>query len=211
MRQEDRSPPPDRRGHWDEMYERSGQRSWYQDVPTPSLEMIEVLAPTPHTPVLDVGGGASRFVDELLDRGFTDVSVLDVSEAAIDSVRQRLGGREGFHWIVEDLLSWEPNRTYGLWHDRAVFHFFVDPVEQARYREVLRRSVRSGGAVVIATFAPDGPTTCSGLPVKRWSSDEIAGFLGEDFDVVETRRQDHVTPADRVQPFTWLAATRTDA
>ena len=206
----DRSAELDRRRHWDEKYRNSGPGlvSWYQAAPTPSLEMIDALALAADTPVLDVGGGASTLVDELLDRGFSDVSVLDVSDAAIDSVRQRLGGREGFHGIVEDLLEWGPDRTYGLWHDRAVLHFFVDPVDRARYRDLLRRSVRPGGAVIIATFAPDGPTSCSGLPVKRWSSDEISEFLGEDFAVVESRREDHVTPADRVQPFTWLAARR---
>lgn len=209
---DDRGTTLDRRRHWDERYgtSRPNSVSWYQAVPTQSLEMIDALALAPDTPILDVGGGTSTLVDELLDRGFSDVSVLDVSDAAIDSDRQRLGDREGVQWIVRDVLSWEPDRTYGLWHDRAVLHFFVDPLDQTRYRDVLRKAVRPGGAVIIATFAPDGPTTCSGLPVKRWSSDEISEFLGDDFAVVETRRQDHVTPADRVQPFTWLAATRAD-
>jgi len=210
MRDEERSTAPDRRGHWDDVYGRSGARSWYQDEPTPSLEIIDALALAPETPVLDVGAGTSTLVDELFGRGFTDVSVIDVSDTAIDSVRRRLGRRDGFHGIVEDLLTWEPERTYGLWHDRAVLHFFVDPLDRAKYRDVLRKSQQPGGAVIIATFGPDGPTTCSGLPVKRWSSEEISEFLGEDFIVVETRRQEHVTPAGHVQLFTWLAATRAD-
>lgn len=207
---EDRSTALERRRHWDEKYGSAGpdSLSWYQAVPTPSLEIIDALALAPDTPILDVGGGASTLVDELLDRGFSDVSVLDVSDAAIHSVRQRLDGRDGFHWTVDDLLTWEPDRTYGLWHDRAVLHFFVDPGDRTRYRDVLRKTVGPGGAVIIATFAPDGPTSCSGLPVKRWSFDEISEFLGEDFIIVESRRQEHVTPADRVQPFTWLASRR---
>lgn len=193
--------------HWDDVYRRLGPQgvSWYQPVPSMSLELVADLGIPPETAVVDVGGGASGLAGSLLGRGFSDLSVLDVSRAALDVVRRHIGPRPGVHWIEHDLLTWVPPRRYGLWHDRAVFHFLVDPGERDRYLGVLSAAVAPGGHVILATFAADGPAQCSGLPAARYDPDALAELLGGVAEVVATRREEHVTPAGRIQPFTWVA------
>jgi hypothetical protein len=131
--------------------------------------------------------------------------VLDVSGAALEVAQSRLGDAP-VRWLQQDLLTWEPDRRYELWHDRALFHFFVDPADRDRYLELIRTALRPNGYVILATFASDGPPQCSGLPVTRWSADELGTFLGEDFEMLERRREDHQTPGGDVQPFTWVVA-----
>ena len=195
--------------HWENVYEGSNPDavSWYQPEPVASLELLDVLGVAPESGVLDIGGGASVLVDRLLARGFTDLTILDISNAALRASRQRVGNDARVTWIAEDLLSWEPTRLYDLWHDRAVFHF-LSGQEVDGYRNVLRRAVAPGGSVIMATFAPDGPERCSGLPVTRYSADELGAVLGSGFQVVEHRREVHSTPTGTVQPFTWVAARR---
>jgi trans-aconitate methyltransferase len=160
-------------------------------------------------PIIDIGGGASVLADELLDAGFADVSVLDIAGQGLTASKSRLGdhARE-VHWIVSDVLTWTPPRTYGLWHDRAVFHFLTEPEDRAKYRSVLQRAVRPGGAVIMATFAPEGPERCSGLPVQRWSAEGLAAELGAEFELVQSAREEHETPMGAVQAFTWCRFKR---
>jgi SAM-dependent methyltransferase len=195
--------------HWEEVYRGSDPDavSWYQPEPVVSLELVDLLGVTPEAGVLDIGGGASVFVDRLLARGFADLTILDISDAAIRASRQRVGNDPRVAWITEDLLSWEPTRPYDLRHDRAVFHFLAGG-EVDSYRNVMRLAVAPGGSVIMATFAPDGPERCSGLPVTRYSADELGAVLGGGFQVVEHRREVHTTPSGAVQPFTWIAARR---
>jgi len=197
----------DQRRHWDDVYGGDPTRvSWYQPTPVRSLELIDVLGVEPDTPVVDVGGGASTLVDELLARRFTDVSVLDVSATALAAARHRLGpDARRVAWLEEDLLQWRPVRRYGLWHDRAVFHFLVDPKHRERYRQVLARALDPGGAVIMATFGPTGPTRCSGLPVMRYGPDELAAAAGGRFDVMAVRHEEHSTPGGATQSFVWVA------
>ncbi len=194
--------------HWDHRYEDLGAESvsWYQARPSTSLDLLEVLEVGPDTSVLDVGGGASRLVDCLVDAGYEDVAVLDLSGVALELARNRLGDPAGVEWIHHEVTSWRPLRRWDVWHDRAVLHFLVAGEDRAAYRRVLRAALRTGGAVVIGTFAEDGPTHCSGLPVRRHSPAELRTFLGERFDVVEQRREVHRTPAGLEQPFNWIAA-----
>jgi trans-aconitate methyltransferase len=180
--------------------------SWYQSEPAVSLELIRSLGVDRGSPVVDVGGGASPLVDRLLEAGYTDVSVLDLSDVALDEARRRVGEDAPVSWLREDVLEWRPARRYGLWHDRAVFHFLVDEADRARYLEVLSGALEAGGAVVIATFADDGPQHCSGLPVARYSEGALVRLLGERLVPVDTRRETHLTPAGVPQPFTWVAA-----
>ena len=193
--------------HWEDAYEGSEPDtvSWYQPEPVVSLELVDVLGVAPESSVLDVGGGASVLLDRLLARGFTDLTVLDISDAALRASRQRVGNDARAAWITEDLLTWEPTRRYDLWHDRAVFHF-LSGGEVDDYRSVMGRAVAPGGSVIMATFAPDGPERCSGLSVTRYSADELGAVLGSEFQVVEHRREVHTTPAGIKQPFTWIAA-----
>jgi hypothetical protein len=198
----------DDRRLWDAVYERAGAAgvSWYQPEAVVSLELIDRLAIPPDTATIDVGGGASALVDQLLRRGFSDLTVVDVSASALDTVRQRLGEEaHAVHLVRENVISgWNPSRRYGLWHDRAVFHFFVDEVDRIRYRNVLRSSLRDDGVAIVATFAADGPGRCSGLPVAGYGPDALVAALGDDLEMVMSRREEHRTPSGAVQPFTWV-------
>jgi SAM-dependent methyltransferase len=193
--------------HWDEIYGRRlpTEVSWYQDQPTVSLALLDALGVTADQPTVDVGGGASVLVDRLLDRRFADVSVLDVSAAALAHAKKRLAERaELVHWLREDVLTWRPGRRYGIWHDRAVFHFLVEEKERRAYLAALRAALIPEGRVVIGTFAGDGPQQCSGLPVQRYDPRDLAAVFGADFEVVEHRRDEHHTPGGTEQPFTWV-------
>jgi SAM-dependent methyltransferase len=192
--------------HWNERYRSTGVDavSWYEEDPTTSLELLRSLGVEPDASVIDVGGGASTLVDHLLAAGHRDVTVLDVSDVALAAARARLGEDASVTWIVADLCDWEPSRTWDVWHDRAVLHFLVDEDDRAAYCDLLRRSLVPEGALVIGTFAEDGPTECSGLPVRRYSIDELVDLLG-DVEIVERRRQVHRTPRAAAQAFNWIA------
>ncbi|QPZ93384.1 class I SAM-dependent methyltransferase [Thioclava electrotropha] len=193
-----------RKDHWDRIYgnKSDSDLSWHQDAPEISLELAERAGLTPDTRVIDVGAGTSRVVDGLIARGLRDISVLDLSQAALDAQRARLGPRGAdVEWIVADITRWSPQRVYDLWHDRAVFHFLVDPSDRAAYVTRLSRALRIGGHAIIVTFAPDGPETCSGLPVRRYSPEALGGVLGPDFELVAKRFQKHTTPSGNLQSF----------
>jgi SAM-dependent methyltransferase len=194
--------------HWDSRYAAhdSNELSWYQACPEMSLRLLDELEVADDAAILDVGGGSSTLVDELLERRHTDVTVLDASSRALQQARARLGPNAKARWLTTDLLTWTPDRRYDVWHDRAVFHFFVRTDEVDRYRALLHRALAPHGCVVIGTFAEDGPQRCSRLPVARYSADSLAAALGPDLQVVTSRREEHVTPGGVIQPFTWLAA-----
>jgi SAM-dependent methyltransferase len=199
--------------HWQTVHERVGPRggSWYQEAPRVSIELIRALGIAKDTPIVDVGGGSSSLVDELLQRGFSDISVLDVSAVALQLSQSRLGeASRRVRWFQEDLLEWEPSRTYGLWHDRALFHFLVEREQRERYRRVLRSTLSPGGLVIMATFAPDGPERCSGLPVAGYGPEGIVEALGESFTCLGSWREGHATPRGATQPFTWVALRAPD-
>ncbi|MGC9370546.1 MAG: class I SAM-dependent methyltransferase [Paracoccaceae bacterium] len=168
-----------RQAHWDAAYEGRGEEalSWFQARPEPSLSLITEHA-APAGAVLDVGGGASLLPDALLEAGYVDLTVLDLSQVALSAAQARLGARaDKVHWICDDVTDWVPGRGYDLWHDRAVFHFLTAPAERTAYVNTLVAALRPGGVAIIATFAPDGPETCSGLPVQRYSPEALAQTL----------------------------------
>jgi SAM-dependent methyltransferase len=199
-------------GHWDAAYAGGDRnRSWFQEDPAESLAAVARVAPPLDAPIIDVGGGSSALAGRLLERGHSDVTVLDLSRTALDLARERLGPAGArVTWVADDLLAWTPPRRYALWHDRAVLHFFVSRRDRARYAATLRAALRPGGHAIIATFAPHGPDRCSGLPVRRSSAPEIAQLLGAGFHVVEASVHEHRTPSGAVQPFTWVLAKRVD-
>jgi trans-aconitate methyltransferase len=201
------------RDHWDHIFvaRPESDRSWSQDAPTPSLDRIAAVTTDLAAPIVDVGGGASRLVDHLVSNGHTDVTVLDISSTALHEAATRLGHAPGVQWVASDLLEWQPAREYAVWHDRAVFHFLTDPDHQRRYAELARRAVAPGGQVVLATFAPDGPTACSGLPVQQWSADGLAAHFADGFTLVEHAVLVHRTPGGADQPFTWVTLRRSTA
>lgn len=197
----------ERAEHWDAAYETRGVEgvSWYQPLPAVSLELVEALRVPPTAAVIDVGGGASTLGDHLVERGFSDVTVLDVSGPALDASRRRIGDDAGVSFLRADLLDWRPKRTYDLWHDRAVYHFLVAEEDRQAYLRALRSALARGGYVIVATFAVDGPPTCSGLPVSRYSVDALVETFGGSFEELESRREEHTTPRGSIQPFTWVA------
>jgi Methylase involved in ubiquinone/menaquinone biosynthesis len=191
--------------HWEHIYETKAptQVSWYQEHAQFSLEYIKNTGIQKRDSIIDVGGGASTLVDDLIADGFQNITVLDVSENALQLARRRLGAKTTVvNWIEADItLADLPHQAYDLWHDRAVFHFLTQAADRQRYVEVVRHSVRKGGHVIVATFAPDGPERCSGLEVVRYSPESLHGEFGEDFEVVDTTHETHHTPFGTEQKF----------
>ena len=204
--------PMDRRRHWEQVYgTRPPQEvSWFQPHAALSLRLIRKAVPDRRAPIVDVGGGASTLVDGLVEAGYRRVSVLDLSRAALDHARRRLGPRAGAAgWVVADVLQAPlASGSLALWHDRAVFHFITDPVDRDRYAREVRRVIRPGGLVLVATFAPDGPERCSGLPVARYTPTALHAVFGGGFDLVTALREIHHTPSGAPQPFTWCLCRR---
>ncbi|MGH8362522.1 MAG: class I SAM-dependent methyltransferase [Gammaproteobacteria bacterium] len=193
-----------RKLHWEEVYRQKPEDtlSWFQPRPEISLELIRTAGVRKTDALIDVGGGASRLVDALLAEGFADVSVLDISEIALDKDRARLGDAAArVHWIATDITKWRPQRKYRLWHDRAVLHFLTDAAERAAYRKNLETALLPGGTAIIASFSLEGPESCSGLPVQRYSPDTLSVELGPRFDLRERREEAHLTPAGKLQHF----------
>jgi SAM-dependent methyltransferase len=190
--------------HWERAYaaRRFDQQSWFQEKPERSLDLIHHCGIGKDRPIIDVGGGASRLVDFLLEEAWENVTVLDISGIALAAARSRLGPRAGLvNWLQQDILTFVPPRQYALWHDRAVFHFLTGEQDQRLYADVLEHALQPGGQVVIATFALDGPDKCSGLAVMRHDAGSLGRILGDRFHLEEEATEDHVTPAGRLQRF----------
>jgi SAM-dependent methyltransferase len=190
--------------HWEDVYRTKGERevSWFQEAPALSLELIRSTGATRHSSVVDIGGGASRLVDALVDEGYEAVTVLDLSESALATAKARLApAAAGVTWIVADVVGWKPRQRYDVWHDRAAFHFLTDADDRTAYIACLREGLRAGGHAIIATFALDGPERCSGLPVVRYDAASLGEVLGDAFSLIETRRHDHLTPMGSTQRF----------
>lgn len=203
-----------RQSHWQNVYTKKGENevSWFQESPAPSLELIAQVGATPASAIIDIGGGASRLVDNLADRGFQDVTVLDLSEAALEAAKGRLGKRAGgINWIVADATIWEPQKAYDIWHDRAAFHFLTEDRDRAAYVARLERALKVGGYAIIATFALDGPERCSGLPVVRYDPASLGQTLGHMFELADARRHVHATPWGSDQAFQFSVFRRCQA
>jgi trans-aconitate methyltransferase len=196
-------------GHWDDVYaQRAPEKlSWFQPHASLSLEFIDAMQLPQDTPLLDVGAGASLLVDGLLERGFGDVSLLDVSAHALEVTRHRLEPR-AVETIVADVTAWQPARRYGLWHDRAVFHFLTQQPARDAYRSALASALAERAHVIVATFALDGPERCSGQPVQRYGVEELADEFSELLRLVGARRERHVTPTGVEQPFVYAHFVR---
>lgn len=192
------------REHWQQIYATHDEErlSWFEPTPSISLDMLMAPSLKKDAPILDVGGGASRLVDGLLDRGFTQLSVLDIADAALEKSKGRLADRAAqVRWMTADITQWEPDRNYGAWHDRAVFHFLTTEQQRLDYRATMEKAVLPGGLVVIGTFSTLGPERCSGLPVQRYSAQSLSAELGDAFRWTATRKMEHSTPTGQVQIF----------
>jgi SAM-dependent methyltransferase len=196
-----------RKEHWENIYttKTPNSVSWYQERPEKSLQLIARSRILKSSRIIDVGGGASTLVDNLIGRNFLQVMVLDISNAALKSAQARLGERSRkVEWIEADILSAKlPAESIDLWHDRAVFHFFTRKEDQEKYTEQMKQAVKSGGHVIIATFALDGPAKCSGLDVERYDTNKLQDQIGSEFDLVESFAEDHQTPLNTMQKFVY--------
>lgn len=197
----------DSKEHWEEIYKakRATEVSWFQREARLSLQLIREAAPDRTSRIIDVGGGASTLIDGLVAAGYDSLTVLDLSSAALAQARARLGDAgKDVAWVEADILAVQfPPGAFDVWHDRAVFHFLTNPVDRERYVQQVRRAVRPGGYVLVATFAADGPTRCSGLDVARYSPEQLHGEFGTAFRLVRSAREDHVTPRGVHQAFTY--------
>jgi SAM-dependent methyltransferase len=195
----------DARSHWENVYTTKAPDavSWYRSHLETSLELIEKVAPARSTSIIDVGGGESTLVDDLLARGYLNPGVLDVSPTAIDVTKKRLGhAAERVHWVIGEITNADlsPN-NYDLWHDRAVFHFLRTAEERAAYVRQVAKAVRSGGHVLVSTFGPEGPTKCSGLEVVRYDAESLHAEFGVHFRLLESLKELHETPFGSTQQF----------
>jgi SAM-dependent methyltransferase len=196
------------RQHWEDVYLRKQptEVSWYRTHLDVSIRFIDGAGLARDAAIIDVGGGASTLVDDLLARGYTDVTVLDVAPQALDAARARLGpaAAANVRWLAADVTQADlsPSR-YALWHDRAVFHFLRDEAERRRYRDLLRRALQPGGHVVMGTFGPEGPERCSGLEVARYDAGRLHAELGPDFELVGDATEVHQTPWGAPQQFVY--------
>lgn len=200
-----------RQNHWEQVHQSKapGDRSWFQPRPDTSLSLIERAGINARSRVIDVGGGTSRLVDELLQRGTGEVAVLDIAPSAIEEAKQRLGEQaQQVRWIVGDVTEAHSPGQFDFWHDRAVFHFLTDAGDRAAYVRLLEQSVPIGGHVIIATFAEDGPPRCSGLPVRRHSPQSLSAELGDGFALRDTRHEPHETPSGKTQQFVYCLFER---
>ena len=198
--------------HWNSIYQ-AKQRdavSWYAPHLNRSLAFIAEAAPNRHSGIIDVGAGQSTLVDDLLDRGYCNLSLLDISDAALAATRARLGERGNqVRWYAGDVTSVAlPENGFDLWHDRAVFHFLLEPEQRAAYAAQARRSIKRGGHAVIATFAENGPSKCSGLPVARYTPLALASELGDGFELLDHAHEEHATPAGAMQKFVYCLFRR---
>jgi SAM-dependent methyltransferase len=201
----------DRTSHWQRVYRTKAEDdvSWFETSPALSLQMIEAAGLTTETCVLDVGGGDSRLMDALVARGLTCLAVLDISAAALERARVRLGGAGAVPtWIVADVTSDWSLQPVDIWHDRAVFHFLTDAKDRERYREHLQTTLKPGGTAIFATFALEGPEQCSGLAVARYSPETLAAELGSNYQLASSFNHAHQTPGGSVQVFQYSRFTR---
>lgn len=204
----------DRKQHWDNVYatKRETDVSWFEAEASVSLTLIKSFSKTARDAVIDIGGGASRLAGGLLDAGYLDITVLDLSQEALDASKRRLGPRSNdITWVLADVTNWQPLRGYRIWHDRAAFHFLTAAADQAAYVACLKKALDPGGHAIIGTFALNGPERCSGLPVMRYDPESLGQTLGDRFALVDARALSHRTPAGQIQEFQFSVFKRRDS
>ena len=194
----------DRKAYWETVYanKRSTEVSWYQQHPQYSLDLIRETGVEHSAHIIDIGGGASMLIDYMLEDGYKNLSVLDISRSAIEQAKKRLAGlADKVTWIEHDITGFLSDETYDIWHDRAVFHFLTNTIDRSSYVRTMSRALKPGANAIIATFALNGPEQCSGLDVQRYSPDTMIAVLGDSFEFIETITEEHLTPRGETQNF----------
>ena len=199
--------------HWEKTYSSkvTQELGWYAPRLQTSLDWIMDLGLSPDASIIDAGGGASTLVDDLLEAGFGSITVVDISEKSLSSAKSRLGSKaERVTWMVGDITSIAlPAHQYDLWHDRASFHFLTELHQQRKYRDKVLQALKPGGHLIIGTFAPEAPPKCSGLPVQRYTQDQLSKTLGEEFELLREKKELHVTPGGVEQAYLYCQFQRT--
>ena len=192
----------ERKKHWETVYETKNpdEVSWTQEVPKTSLDFINAFGLSKSAKIIDIGGGDSKLVDHLLEQGYEDLTVLDISEKALEKAKIRLGEQaKKIKWVVSDITQYKPDTTFDVWHDRATFHFLTTPEQVSKYLEIAKKSVT--GYLIIGTFSENGPKKCSGLDIKQYSEKTLTAELKDNFDKIRCVTEDHKTPFDTTQNF----------
>ena len=200
----------DKKSHWETVYttKQPHEVSWTQAVPQTSLDFIRSFNLPKSAKIIDVGGGDSRLVDFLLDEGYSNITVLDISEAALDKAKQRLGDKaQSIKWVVSDITEFSPEETYDVWHDRATFHFLTTPGQISSYLAIAGHAV--GGYITIGTFSDNGPKKCSGLDIKQYSEAQLQDQLSKNFSKIRCVTEDHTTPFNTTQNFLFCSFKKT--
>ena len=195
----------EKREHWEKVYttKTPDQVSWTQENPKTSLDYIKACKLPKDAEIIDIGGGDSLLVDSLLQENYSNISVLDISQHAIDKAKKRLGSlANSVTWIVSDIIDFKPNKKYAVWHDRAAFHFLTDEVEIDTYKDLVRQSAMSN--LIIGTFSKEGPLKCSGLNISQYNSQDLSNCFGTTFELVRAKTEDHITPFDTHQNFQFV-------
>jgi len=195
---------PERIKHWENIYQTKKFKdvSWFQPTPQTSLDFFKQLNVEPSAKIIDIGGGDSFLVDYLLDLGYNDLTVLDISKSGIDRAKKRLGNRaKNVKWIVEDVSNFKPTKKYDFWHDRAAFHFLTDQQEISNYLETAKQFINPTGYLVIGTFSKQGPKKCSGLEIQQYSEESLSALLKNGFDKINCVTVEHITPFNTSQNF----------
>ncbi|ATP55591.1 SAM-dependent methyltransferase [Pedobacter ginsengisoli] len=201
----------DRKLHWENVYntKASQQVSWAQDVPQTPLHFIDSFDLSEAASIIDIGGGDSKLVDHLLDRGYRNITVLDISAVALEKAKKRLGNRANLvKWIVSDIAEFKPDQCYDLWHDRATFHFLTTPEEIESYLKIAQQAVKE--YLVIGTFSENGPKKCSGLEIKQYSENQLSRQLSGGFQKLHCITEDHITPFNTIQNFLFCSFKRSN-
>lgn len=201
----------DRKKHWNNIYQTKSldEVSWYQQVPATSLDFVKQFKLTKSARIIDIGGGDSYLVDHLLSLGYQDITVLDISEQAIDKAKKRLGKRaKNVKWIISDAANFQPSEKYDFWHDRAAFHFLTDQKEIESYLNTLNKGVKPEGILVIGTFSEQGPKICSGINIKQYSEKTMTDQLKNFFKKIKCLKVDHKTPSGSIQNFLFCSFRR---
>ncbi|WP_310991074.1 class I SAM-dependent methyltransferase [Aequorivita marina] len=198
----------DRKKHWENIYQTKEltEVSWFQPTPETSLGFIQETGVLKNDKIIDIGGGDSFLVDHLLDLGYQDISVLDISEAAIDRAKKRLGERAKLvKWLVSDITNFCPTEKYDCWHDRAAFHFLTDKKEVSKYVQIAKDNITQNGSLIIGTFSDNGPKKCSGIPIQQYTRKELEKLFSNSFQKIACKTIDHKTPFDTIQNFVFCS------
>jgi ubiquinone/menaquinone biosynthesis C-methylase UbiE len=197
--------------HWEHIYQtrQPNEVSWTQEIPQTSLDFINSFHLPKTAKIIDIGGGDSKLVDYLLSEGFQDITVLDISEKALEKAKQRLGNyATKVKWVVQDILHFTPDIPFDLWHDRATFHFLTTQQQVSSYLSIIRQGIRKGGHAIIGTFSVNGPEQCSGLPIRQYDEEALQHELSTGFEKVKCITEDHITPFNTIQNFLFCSFKR---